>query len=128
MTKTTTMMLAGIAIAMVASGCNGAAWQMRRGAWSGELALHGPMVDAEYAAQDAMAAHCGGRARIVEGAEAERVALADSASVPAHEVTVDRSGRRVHYVCVSRAPVAFRTPGPSEHRAATVTVASRDAL
>lgn len=89
-------------------GCGGAAWQVRRGAWSGEIALHGSLTDAHYAAEDTMLAHCGGRARIVYGAEAERVAIADTSSVPPHEVAVDHGGRRMHYVCVSRAPSAFQ--------------------
>jgi hypothetical protein len=101
---------ASLLLAASALGCGGSAWQMRRGGWSGELALRGPMVDAEYAAQQSILAHCGGRARIVHGAEAERAALADAASVAPHEVSIDRTGRRVHYVCVSRAPAAFRTP------------------
>ena len=89
-------------------GCGGAAWQVRRGAWSGELALHGSITEAQYSAEDAMIAHCGGRARLVYGAEAEHVAIADALTVPPREVTVDHGGRRLHYVCVSRAPMAFR--------------------
>ena len=103
----------GIVSVMSMSGCASSgqlAHHVRRGAWSGELALHGPVVDAHLAAQDQMLAHCGGRFRIVEGAQAERVALADTSS-GVHQVRVDRSRRSIHYVCVSRAPTEFR----SEH-------------
>jgi hypothetical protein len=119
MTKHITMMLGALSIAGMAMGCTGAAWSMRRGDWSGELALHGPMLDAQNAAHDAMTAHCGGRARIVEGAEAERVAAADDTTRPPREVDVDTTGRRVHYVCISRAPLEFRsahgTPAATAH-------------
>jgi hypothetical protein len=110
----------GIVSVLSVSGCASSgqlARHVRRGAWSGELVLHGPVVDAHLAAQDQMLAHCGGRFRIVEGAQAERVALADT-SAGAHEVRVDRSHRSIHYVCVSRAPTQFR----SEHEA-TATAA-----
>jgi hypothetical protein len=109
MTKNIIGLVTGVLVLGAATtGCSGAAWTMRRGAWSGELALHGPIVDAQYAAHDQMIAHCGGRVRLVEGAEAERVALADASTRPPREVTVDTTGRRVHYVCVSRAPMEFR--------------------
>lgn len=109
-TRTCTLaLLAFLASSLV--GCGGAAWQVRRGAWSGEIALHGSLTDAHYAAEDTILAHCGGRARIVQGAEAERVAIADAASVPPREVSVDHGGRRMHYVCVGRAPSAFQGRG-----------------
>jgi hypothetical protein len=101
-------------LALSTIGCGSAAWQLRRGQWSGELALRGSLVEAEYAAQDTILAHCGGRARIVVGAEAERAALADATSLPAHAVSLDRTGRRVHYICITRAPAAFRTPSDAQ--------------
>jgi hypothetical protein len=108
-----TVLAATVLLLAVGSiGCGSSVHSMRRGDWSGELALRGPIVDAEYAAQDAMLEHCGGRARVVVGAEAERAALADRVA-PAREVWLDRTGRHVHYVCVSRAPSAFRTPTDS---------------
>lgn len=114
------MLLGTLALGAVSTGCSGAAWSMRRGAWSGELALHGPIVDAQHAAEDAMLTHCGGRARVVVGAEAERVMFADGATSPPREVTVDPTGRHVHYVCVSRAPVEFR----GRHDAPSATAAT----
>ncbi len=120
--KTTTIHILVLGLlGSLSMGCGGAAWQVRRGDWSGELALHGPITDAHHAAEDTMLAHCRGRARIVSGAEAERVAMADSSAVPSREITVDHGGRRLHYICVSRAPVAFRGR-PST----TIEVSARD--
>jgi hypothetical protein len=94
-------------------GCGGGATVMRRGAWSGELALHGSITDAQYAAEDEVMAHCQGRARFVYGAEAERVAIADGETSPS-AVRATPDDRMVRYVCVSRAPEAYRTGGHHE--------------
>ena len=114
MTSTTKMALGGLVamLASVAMGCGAGAVHLRRGSWSGELALHGDLTSSEYAAQRAMLDHCGGRSRVLSPEEAERVALADGGA--AHEVTRDASGRRVHYVCTSRAPIGFRSEPDAE--------------
>jgi hypothetical protein len=109
MTTLTRLGLLALALSsLTLVGCGGSAWQVRRGTWSGELALHGSVIDAHYRAEDIAMEHCGGRARFVYGAEAERIAVADDSAVPARGVEVDHGGERVRYVCVERAPLAFR--------------------
>lgn len=108
MTARIALLASLFALSATLVGCGGGATVMRRGAWSGELALHGSITDAQYAAEDEVIAHCQGRARFVYGAEAERVALADGEAAP-REITSAREERTVRYVCVSRAPEAFRT-------------------
>ena len=131
MTQTTTKVILGAVAMLLANtlvGCGAGALQVRRGAWSGELALHGDVTTAEYAAQRAMLDHCGGRSRILSRREAEQVALVDGGSV-ARELAPD-GGHRVHYLCVSRAPATFRAaPGDDsisgDH---TASIAARDGI
>ncbi len=75
---------------------------VRQHATGGEIALTGPTVAAHDAAEDAMVAHCQGRARILSitpGADDARGA--GQAKVDGD--AVDPRAERFHYECVSRA-------------------------
>jgi hypothetical protein len=77
---------------------------VRRGAYSGELALSGSVIGAHYAAELAVLDHCQGRARFVEGAEAQALAV-DTLGDDAKSGGIAPDGSEpLHYVCVSRAP------------------------
>lgn len=100
-----TVMGVVIAAALVLVGCAGSARApitvVHQHDQGGEIALHGPIVAAHHAAEDAMVAHCQGRVEIVAVERGEdAVASADDGGVP-------RDAERMHYVCVSRARRAF---------------------
>jgi hypothetical protein len=91
------------AAAMLSIGCGGAAHVVRRGAYSGELALSGGTVGSMDAAQLAMLEHCGGRARIVSGGEAARLSAIDPGAVAKADGAGTPDGERLQYVCVTLA-------------------------
>ena len=105
MTKTM-MVVLGISLCGVTTvGCGaGSASFVRRGAYSGELALTGPVVGSHYAAEQAMLDHCQGRVRIVDGTAGAELAVSDASVDQAKTDAAPSDGERVHYVCVSRAP------------------------
>lgn len=89
----------GLAAVLSTVGCGGSAVVVRRGRWSGELALQGPVTEAFADAEVEMAEHCGGRARIVRDDEAGRIEALDAAPRAASSPGAER----VRYVCVTRA-------------------------
>lgn len=78
---------------VASAGCAGTATTLRRGAWSGELALSGNVVEARYAAEDRMLEHCRGRARILGSDEALRVRREDASEL------VSAPGEVLAYSC-----------------------------
>lgn len=102
-----TWMLVMVAVAAMGSiGCGGAAHVVRRGAYSGELALTGGLVARTDAAQMAMLEHCGGRARVVSGEEALALASTDPGIAKTAGDLVQVDGEHLHYVCVTLASAA----------------------
>jgi hypothetical protein len=100
--KTTVAMMVAAA-AMLSIGCGGAAHIVRRGSYSGELALTGGTVASMDAAQMAMLEHCGGRVRIVTGDEARTLAAIDPGASAKADGESAPSGERLDYVCVTLA-------------------------
>ncbi len=100
-TKTLGMMMLVIA-AVGVIGCGGSAHVVRRGSYSGELALTGPTHARMDAAQLAMLDHCAGRVRFVTGDEASAMAAIDPGVAKADASAVTIEGERLHYVCVTR--------------------------
>jgi hypothetical protein len=94
--------------AMAVRGSRGAQESIavvRHGDYSGEIALTGEVIASHYAAEDAMIAHCGGRARFVDATEAQRVAVADPSEPGKADdaaAALPPSVERVYYVCVTR--------------------------
>ncbi len=116
-TMKTMMVVLGLSLCGVTTvGCgSGAASVVRRGAYSGELALTGTIVESHYAAEVAMLDHCHGRARIVDRTQGAELAVRDAAggAAKADDAGLDGAGldgagldgaERLQYVCVSRAP------------------------
>lgn len=102
--KTTMVVLSLCLLGMTTVGCGaGAASIVRRGAYSGELALSGTVIDSHYAAEAAMLEHCDGRARIVDATEGGELSVSDASDGAAKADDASISGERVHYVCVTRA-------------------------
>ena len=91
------------AAAMLSVGCGGMAHVVRRGSFSGELALSGGAVASMDVAQMAMLEHCHGRVRIVNGDEAAMLSATDPGAVAKADGSATPSGERVHYVCVTLA-------------------------
>jgi hypothetical protein len=106
MTNKTWMLVTMVAMAMGAMGCAGSAHVVRRGAYSGELALTGGSHASMDAAQMAMLEHCGGRVRIVSEDEARTFAAVDPSIAKSEGASVAIEGERLHYVCVSLASAA----------------------
>jgi hypothetical protein len=74
---------------------------VRRGAYSGEIALLGGS-SAHYAAEDAMLAHCAGRVRSVASEEAAALAVRDPGETGKPRDVVSAEIERVFYACVTR--------------------------
>jgi len=106
MTTKTAVAMMMAATAMITIGCGGAAHVVRRGSFSGELSLHGGTVASMDAARLAMLEHCAGRARIVSGEEAARLAAIDPGAVAKADGEGAIGGESLHYVCVTRAEAA----------------------
>jgi hypothetical protein len=106
MTKTAMVVLSICLSGVTTVGCGaGAVSVVRRGSYSGELALRGAVVDSHYAAEEAILDHCQGRARIVSGTEGAELAVRDADRDRAKpRADVAPEVERVHYVCVSLAP------------------------
>ena len=126
MTRTKKLVVGALMLVLASTtvGCGvlGTAHHVRRGAWSGELAVRGDVTGREYAAQRAMLDHCGGRSRVLSSEEAVRAALADGRD-ESQVLSTPVPGYRVHYVCTSRAPAAFLAPSdtpPTATSAATL--------
>lgn len=83
-----------VVLTLLGSGCAGTATVVRRGEWSGELALSGSPAEAWYAAEDRMLEHCGGRSRVLATGEAARLREEDASEVRSAE------GELMVYTCV----------------------------
>lgn len=107
MTMKTWMLVMSTVVAMGSIGCAGSAQIVRRGSYSGELALTGGTHASMDAAQLAILEHCGGRARFVTDGEARALAATDpGVAKPSELRTIE--GERLHYVCVTLATSASR--------------------
>jgi hypothetical protein len=106
MTNKTWMLVMVAVAAMGAMGCGGSAHVVRRGGYSGELALSGGLHARMDAAQMAMLEHCGGRARIVSGDEALALSATDPGIAKTAGEIATVEGERLHYVCVTMASAA----------------------
>jgi hypothetical protein len=106
MTKHAWMVAMVAVAAMSAIGCAGSAHVVRRGSFSGELALTGGRHARMDAAQMAMLEHCGGRARVVSGDEALSIAATDPGIAKTAGEIVQVDGERLHYVCITLASSA----------------------
>lgn len=83
---------------------------VRQGEYTGELALTGAPIASHYEAEDAIIAHCGGRARIVSADEAQRLEVSDPGdTAKARDASVALDAERLYYVCVTRERAARRT-------------------
>jgi hypothetical protein len=98
-------MMAAVLGLSALSGCAGASRPhitvVRQHDQGGEIALHGPIVAAHHAAEDAMVEHCQGRVRVVavvRGAEG----AGSTRSTKLERVEVPTDAEHVHYLCVSR--------------------------
>lgn len=91
-----------LALGLMSVGCGSASF-VRRGAYSGELALRGAAIPARHSAESAMLEHCQGRVEIVDATTGAQLAVRDAAaaSKPDNALT---EGERVHYLCVTRMP------------------------
>lgn len=99
-----------VLFATLATGCGAALAPrassvvvVRRGAGWGELALHDPgSLETHYAMEDAMLAHCTGRARRIAREEADALAVSDPSDPAKTDPTAaPRSLERTYYVCVT---------------------------
>ncbi len=68
----------------------------------GEIALHGPLVASHHAAEDAMIAHCQGRAEIVSVVRGEGPAMRSAQHTKIDALAIPSDAEHMHYVCVSR--------------------------
>ncbi len=93
-------------VTMGSIGCAGSAHVVRRGSYSGELALTGGAHARMEAAQSAMLDHCEGRVRMVGTEEARTMAAVDPGIAKADASTTPVEGERLYYVCVTRAASA----------------------
>lgn len=102
MTNKTWMLVVVTLATTFAIGCGGSAHVVRRGSYSGELALTGGVYERMDAAQMAMLEHCGGRARIVSADEALALAATDPGIGKTAGEVESVDGERLHYVCTAR--------------------------
>lgn len=68
----------------------------------GEIALHGPLVASHHAAEDAMIAHCQGRAEIVSVVRGDAPSIRSAQHTKIDALAIPSDAEHMHYVCVSR--------------------------
>lgn len=91
------------AVLVGATGCGAHVSVVRQGAFSGEIAVNGPLVEAHYAAETAMLEHCQGRVQIVDASYGAALAVRDQQD-PSKPSDAEATGEHIHYVCTSRVP------------------------
>ena len=102
--RTNTLGLMMLTIVTMGSiGCAGSAHVVRRGSYSGELALTGGVHARMEAAQSAMLDHCEGRVRMLDTEQARTMAAVDPGIAKADASPTPIEGERLYYVCVTRA-------------------------